>query len=68
MNDWFIRNVVNEIKMSIGTLILDLPVQIKNIIRYIEKTNKKIVNTTNSLVFNETCLKEQILPTYTIYR
>jgi hypothetical protein len=54
MNDWYIRNVVNEIKMSIGTLIFDLPVQTKNIVRYIEKTNKKIANKTNSLVFNET--------------
>jgi hypothetical protein len=51
--------------MSIGNLIFDLPVQTKNIVRYIEKTNKKIVNKTNSLVFNETCLKEEILPTYT---
>jgi hypothetical protein len=65
MNDRNIRNVVNEIKMSIGNLIFDLPVQTKNIVRYIEKTNKKIANKTNSLVFNETCLKEEILPTYT---
>jgi hypothetical protein len=54
--------------MSIGTLIFDLPIQTKNIVRSIEKTNKKIVNKTNSLVFNETCLKEKILPTYTNIR
>jgi hypothetical protein len=51
--------------MSIGTLIFDLPVQTKNIVRYVEKTNKKIFNKTNFLVFNETCLMEQILPTST---
>jgi hypothetical protein len=32
---------------------------------YTKTVNKKIVNKTNSLDFNGTCLKEQLLPTYT---
>ena len=30
-----------------------------------EKENKKIANTESSLVYNTTCLKENLLPTYT---
>jgi hypothetical protein len=67
INDGNIRNVVNDTKMSIGSLIFDFPVPTKTIVRYIEKTDEKIANKTNSLVFNETCLREEILPTYTKY-
>jgi hypothetical protein len=51
--------------MSTGAPIFDLPMQMKNIVWSIEKTNKKTANKTNPLVFNGTCLKEQVLPTYT---
>jgi hypothetical protein len=54
--------------MSIGNLIFNLPTPTKNLVRLIEKTNKKLINKTNSLVFNKTCLKEEILPAYTNIR
>ena len=33
--------------------------------RNIEKINKKLVSLTYSIIFNETCLRERLLPTYT---
>jgi hypothetical protein len=42
--------------MSLGNMIFDFPVPIKNLIRRIEKNDKKIVNKKYSLVFNETCI------------
>ena len=37
----------------------------KTLIRKTEKENEKIANTESSLVYNTTCLKENLLPTYT---
>jgi uncharacterized protein (DUF1778 family) len=54
--------------MSLGNLIFNFSVPIKSLIRRIEKNNKKIVNKKYSLVFNETCIKEQLLPNYTDIR
>ena len=51
--------------MTIGNLIFNLPNNIKRIIRNVEKTCKKLVNFKYALVFNTTCLNENILPTYT---
>jgi hypothetical protein len=51
--------------MSLGNLIFDFSVPIKSLIRRIEKNNKKVVNKKYSLVFNETCIKEKLLPNYT---
>ena len=36
-----------------------------NVFRNIEKINKKVVSLTYSIIFNETCLRERLLPTYT---
>ena len=55
--------------MNIGNLIFTLPAWQKTLVRKTEKENKKIANTESSLVYNTTCLKENLLPTYTnIYK
>ena len=51
--------------MNIGNLIFTLPARYKTLVRKTEKENKKIANTESSLVYNTTCLKENLLPTYT---
>ena len=45
---------------NFGQLIFDLPSGTKKLIRTIERTNRKLAKAHNSLVFNETCLKEDI--------
>ena len=51
--------------MNIGNIIFTLPAWQKTLVRKTEKENKKIANTESSLVYNTTCLKENLLPTYT---
>ena len=54
--------------MNNGDLIFTLPAWQKSLVRKTEKENKKIANTESSLVYNNvatTCLKENLLPTYT---
>ena len=51
--------------MDLGSLVFDLPSEYKKSIRKLEKTTKKVVETESALVFNQTCLKENLLPTYT---
>ena len=51
--------------MKIGQLIFHLPAEKKQKIRRIEKINKKIASVKCSLVFNRTCIKENLLPKYT---
>ena len=52
-------------KMNIGNLIFTLPAWQKTLVRKTEKENLKIAKTKSSLVYNTTCLKENLLPTYT---
>ena len=51
--------------MTIGELILNLPSDTKTLIIYIVKTNRKIINTELSLVFNKTCIEQNLLSAYT---
>ena len=51
--------------MDLGSLVFNLPPDHKHSIRKIEKTTKKIVETELALVFNQVCLQENLLPTYT---
>ena len=51
--------------MNIGNLNFILPAWQKTLVRKTEKENKKIANTESSLVYNTTCSKENLLPTYT---
>ena len=48
----FETSVVINLKMTITELILTLPPDTKSLIRSIGKTNRKIINTQLSLVFN----------------
>jgi hypothetical protein len=52
-------------KMSFGNLLFDLQAPARNFVRLIEKNNKKIVNKKYALVFNQTCINEELLPNYT---
>ena len=51
--------------MNIENLIFTLTAWQKTLVRKNEKENKKIANTESSLVYNTTCLKENLLQTYT---
>jgi hypothetical protein len=51
--------------MSFGNLLFDLQAPARNFVRLIEKNNKKIVNKKYALVFNQTCINEELLPNYT---
>ena len=50
--------------MNFGELIYDLLPQQKQLIRNIEKHNRKLCGIKYSLVFNKNCINENILPTY----
>ena len=52
-------------EMNIGALIFDLEQPTKKLIRNIEKFEKKLIHLKYDLVFNETCIREQLLPRYT---
>ena len=51
--------------MSIGELVFKLPRQQRKTFRQIEATTRKLVKAENALVFNETAIKENLLPNYT---
>ena len=51
--------------MSLGNLIFDLRNDQKVLIRKIEKLQRKREKTKNAVIFNQTCLQEDILPKYT---
>ena len=54
--------------MSYGDNLFLLPNELKNDFRKYEDIRKKIINTKWSLVFNQTCLKENLWPIYTNFR
>ena len=51
--------------MNFARIIHTLPSEIKNLYRKIEKNENKLLKNKWFLIFNETCLKEEILPNYT---
>ena len=51
--------------MSFGELIFDLQTSTKKLIRNIERTERKLQKAKSALVFNKTCINEDILPKYT---
>ena len=51
--------------MSIGDVLFILPRHVKKTIRQIETTQRKLVKAQAALVFNETAIKEELLPNYT---
>ena len=56
---WFVMSVV-----SLGSLIFNLPSERRKSVRELEKVSAKLIKQKCSLLFNSTCLKEDILPTY----
>ena len=55
--------------MTIGKLIYHLPYPINIQIRQFESFHRKIINNNYTNVFNKTCKKEKLLPSYTnIYK
>ena len=51
--------------MSIGNILFNLPKQVKKTVRNIETIQRKLVKAQNALVFNQTAIKEDLLPNYT---
>jgi hypothetical protein len=56
-NENCIFETSQPINMSFGNLLFDLPPSARNLVRLIEKMNKKIINKKLALVFNQTCIK-----------
>ena len=51
--------------MNIGPILYQLPNEKRKVIRKKEKLQKKVTKNKYAIVFNQTCLKEDILPAYT---
>ena len=51
--------------MNFGELIYQQPEHIKKLIRKIENLEKKLANARVAILFNKTCLNENILPKFT---
>ena len=51
--------------MNFGNLLFGQPDNIKKSLRNIESIEKKLANTTIATLFNQTCLNEYLLPTFT---
>ena len=49
---------------SLGSLVYQLPVEQRKSVREVEKLSGKLTKLKCSLLFNSTCLKEEILPNY----
>ena len=49
----------------LGQLLTQLNAESTNLVRSIEKTQKKLINARNSVIFNETCIKNGLFPKYT---
>ena len=49
----------------IGNLLYDLPNDTKRLIRKYESTEKKLIKANFALIYNTTCINEDILPKYT---
>ena len=54
--------------MNLGGFIYDLNQNTKKLVRRIEKYERKLIHIQSSLVFNEICINENILPNYTRIR
>ena len=50
---------------NLGVLLNQITTDQKSLVRKLEKLDQKIVNCSYAIKFNETCVKEDILPKYT---
>ena len=53
---------------TIGELLHQLSVFNKSLVRKLEKCNKKLIQNKYDILFNETCINEELLPKYTNIR
>ena len=53
--------------MSYGRTLNNVPNLLKKFFRNFESNEKKIINSNWSLIFNESCLNENLWPKYTNY-
>lgn len=51
--------------MNFGSVLFNHNEDNKKIIRNIESLNKKIINAKLSVLFNKTCISNNLLPSYT---
>ena len=51
--------------MNYGNLLFDVPPTLRDLIRNLEKENKKLIRAEWSQKFNISCLKENLLPKHT---
>ena len=51
--------------MTLGEIIFQFPNNIKIIIRQLEKLERKRVKANMAILFNRTCINENILPQFT---
>ena len=54
--------------MNFGALLHDLPSVARRAVRNIETTSRKIINARASVVFNEQCITNNLLPKFTNIR
>ena len=54
--------------LQIGSLIHKLREVEKQTVRSIERLNKKLINNRYAVIFNEFCIKENLLPRYTDFK
>ena len=54
--------------ITLGTCIASLPSKVKSSVRLLERTEKKLINCKCSLLFNQTCIQENLLPKYTKFK
>ena len=53
---------------NFGEVLYNLPFDLKSKFRKLENNSKKLILSKWSIVFNETCLKENLLPIYSNFR
>ena len=58
-----VKNNHNE--LNLGQILFMLPTEIKIKIRKLEKAHNVFINNKYGIIFNETCIKEGLLPKYT---
>ena len=57
--------IILFLTMSFGDIIFQHSSDNKKIVRNIERLNKKITNAKLSVLFNQTCISNNLLPSYT---
>ena len=50
---------------NFGNVVSEYPSECKKFVRELENTTKKVINARNAVLFNETCIANNLLPRYT---